>query len=118
MLRTWLRRLGYLLFLIVWLLVMAFPAFAFFLATQGEINLGQDAQNHVRFFLVQEEEAGGVGIEWTRPFSKSEVNQNCAKTSIRYILWTGNNSEQNVTYCQCFDAAGETLPVEQNSCEN
>lgn len=118
MFKTWLRRFGYVLFFVIWLLVMAFPAFAFFLATQGELNIGQNPQNHVRFFMVQEEETGGIGVEWTRPFHGNEANQNCAKTSIRYILWSGDNSDQNVTYCQCFDAAGTSLPVEQNSCEN
>ena len=81
--KRWLRRLGYLVLLIGWLLVMAFPTFAFFLATQGEVQLGSDPRSHVRIFMVQEESSGGVGLEWVRSARQTE---GCTRTSLHYFF--------------------------------
>lgn len=114
MMRRWLRRLGYLLLLIIWLLVMAFPTFAFFLATQDEMQLGSDPRSHVRFFMVQEESSSGVGVEWVRSARQAE---NCTRTSLRYYFWEGNGEGKNVDFCQCFDpVSAAPLPVEESSC--
>ncbi len=110
----WLKRLGYGVMALFWLTVMIFPTFAFFLATQGEIQLGKEPRNHVRFFMVQEETSSGVGVEWVRNVRQTV---NCSRTTIRYLLWEGSNSDDNVSFCQCYDPATDApLPLEENSC--
>jgi hypothetical protein len=113
--RRWLRRFGYLLFIIIWLMVMCFPTFAFVLAGNGQIELGSNPRNHLRFFMVQEEEASGIGVEWARPLLGKPA---CAKTSVVYLLWEGGGGpNQNVSYCQCVDPlTNAPLPVDENSC--
>lgn len=112
----WLKRLGYVLVVIVWLVVMVFPTFAFFLATQGEVQLGSEARNHVRFFMIQEETSGGVGVEWVRDAGQPG---DCSRTTIRYFLWEGSSAGENVSFCQCFDPETDApLPVEENSCND
>ena len=110
--KRWLRRLAYLLFFLVWLVVMSFPMFAFFLATNGEIQLGNDPRRHVRFFLLQETDTQGIGVEWIRPLRE---NDTCSRGSIRYLLWEGKG--QNIDYCQCYDATtGDSLASNQDAC--
>ena len=112
--RRWLKRTGYAVFLLIWLIIMAFPTFAFFLATNGQVQLGSEPQRHIRFFLVQEETSGGVGLEWVRGTRQAD---DCTRTTIRYFLWEGSSAGQNVSFCQCYDPVTETpLPVEEGSC--
>ncbi len=112
--KLWIRRIGYSLLIIFWLSVMVFPTFAFFLATKGELQIGSTPQSHVRFFMVQEEGAGGVGLEWAR---KARRTKNCTQTTIYYFLWEGERPENNVSFCQCYDpATNAPLPIEGSSC--
>ena len=105
--KRWLRRLSYLIIVIVWLLVMAFPIFAFTLAGRGEMTFGDTAGSHVRLFLLREADVEGVGVEWTRPLRSQPT---CTHTSVTYFLWQGQN--QNTHYCQCFDKnSGQALPA-------
>ncbi|MFQ5399052.1 MAG: hypothetical protein ACE5E7_05565, partial [Anaerolineae bacterium] len=106
-------RLSYFLILIVWLLVMSFPVVAFFLATQGELAIGEQQQSHLRLFLVQEREAQGVGVEWTRPLRHAE---GCLQTSVNYLLWEGQG--QSAHYCQCLGPQFTASPeASANSCQ-
>lgn len=105
--KRWLWRLGYLLALIIWLMVMAFPIFAFTLAGRGEMMFGEPTGSHVRLFLLREPDAEGVGVEWTRPYSSQPT---CTHTSVTYIMWEGRN--QNTSYCQCINENnGADLPA-------
>lgn len=114
--RRWLKRLGYIILVLSWLTVMVFPTFAFFLATQGELQLGSEPRRHVRFFMVQEEMASGVGVEWVRAARQLD---SCSRTSIRYFLWEGSSEGDNVSFCQCFDPVTDApLPIEEDSCTN
>ena len=107
--KRWLRRVVYVVVVVVWLAVMSFPFLAFSLARKGELHLGED----VRLFLVQEKDAEGVGVERKRPLPSSS---SCFRTTITYIMWEGQND--NVVYCQCFDEhTGASLPVNRPSCE-
>ena len=109
----WLRRLIYTLIIIVWLIIMSFPVFALVLASNQQIELGSDPNRHLRIFLVQEEEANGVGIEWARNARSANT---CTKTSVNYVMWEGEG--ESVTYCQCYDPlTGDLLPQEFSSCE-
>ncbi|GIK56091.1 MAG: hypothetical protein HND44_01680 [Chloroflexi bacterium] len=98
--KRWPRRFSYVLIVISWLMVMCFPTFAFTLARNGQIEVGSNPRNHLRFFMVQEKNADGIGVEWTRPLSGQST---CAKTSVTYLLWESDGQNQNVTYCQCSD---------------
>ncbi|WP_420627851.1 hypothetical protein [Candidatus Leptofilum sp.] len=112
--KRWVKRLGYVLLIAVWLMIMAFPTFAFFLATRGELQFGDDPRRNIRFFMVQEEASNGIGLEWVRDARRVE---NCSQTSIRYFLWEGNGRNQNTKFCQCYDPASDApLPVEESSC--
>ena len=112
--RSWLKRAGYLVLLLLWLMVMAFPTFAFLLSTNGEIQFGEDPKRHVRFFMVQEEASSGVGVEWVRGASQVD---NCTQTSLLYFLWEGSSAGQNTTFCQCYEPATDVpLSVEESSC--
>ncbi|GJM39950.1 MAG: hypothetical protein DHS20C20_02320 [Ardenticatenaceae bacterium] len=109
----WVKRVGYGILVIFWLMIMAFPTFAFFLATRGELQMGEDPRSHVRFFMVQEE-SSGIGVEWVRD---AQGVENCSQTSISYLLWDGNGRNQNTTFCQCYDPLNDApLPVEESRC--
>ncbi len=108
--KKWLRRLAYLLVIIIWLLVMAFPIFAFVLAGRGQIMLGEQTGSHVRIFLLREPDVEGVGVEWARPYRQQA---DCTRTSVTYILWEGES--ENTAYCQCFASQqGTAVPASCN----
>jgi hypothetical protein len=112
--RRWLRRFGYLFIFIIWLIIMSFPAVAFVLATQGQLQLGSSEQRHLRLFLLEDSEAEGVGIEWARA---ARGHAGCVRTSVNYIMWAGTSEQKNVSFCQCFDPrTGAPLPVDQSQC--
>ena len=109
------RRLLYLIIILVWLLIMSFPVAALVLATQQQIELGNDARNHIRIFLVQGSDAQGIGFEWARPISTN--SQSCATTSVNYFLWEGTAEPAN--FCQCYDPiTGDLIPDIFASCNN
>jgi hypothetical protein len=94
------RRLIYLGVIFLWLLVMCFPFTAFILATRGEINIGGNVQSGLRIFLVQEDDAQGLGFEWSR---RLRENPECSKTDVRYLLWEGGDNNFNIDYCLCYE---------------
>ena len=98
--KRWLRRLAIVLLLLVWASVMAFPIFAVLLATQNQLQVGEEQGRRLRLYLVQERAQEGIGIEWARPVAGTGDDAYCLQTSIRYLMWVGEG--QNVTYCQCF----------------
>jgi hypothetical protein len=110
----WLRRSIYTVITLLWLVVMLLPAFAFLLAARGELQVGSSRQNQVRFFMLQQPDADGVGIEWTRPIRQQ--NQTiCTRTSVRYLLWEGEGEPVNT--CRCYTETGEVMAAEQAACE-
>jgi hypothetical protein len=107
-----LRPLAFFIVILVWLFVMSLPVLAFLIATRGEIQLGTDAKNSLRLFLVHEDDVQGLGLEWSKPHGRSGE---CTKTTVRYLLWEGSEPGQGVEYCRCFDAASG-LPGESRPC--
>lgn len=108
--KQWLRRLLYFVVFVIWLLFMVFPFVAFTLATNGQLQLGNE--RYLRIFLVQETEANGVGVEWRRGLFQPN---DCLRTSIAFLMWEGNS--EGVSYCQCYDpVTNEALPVIGNAC--
>lgn len=86
---------------VAWLVVMCLPILAFWLATQGEIEVGQLPRTSVRVFMVQSEDNQGLGIQWNRPVNGAD---NCARTSVRFLLWGGDGAGQNTSYCLCYES--------------
>lgn len=111
--RLWFRRLLYLVGLLIWLGFMVFPVVAFFLATSGQVMVGDNGRSHLRLFLVQEDDGSGVGIEWAR---RSRQDDACLKTSVNYVLWEGEG--ETAVYCQCQAENGSQLiPAQIDRCQ-
>jgi hypothetical protein len=113
--RPWLKRAGYLLILLLWLVIIGFPIAAFLLATQDQIQIGSH-DNGIRLFLLQETNNQGLGLQWTRPYddsaSAAQSQNSCTQTTLRYFLWAGDSQNQNADYCQCFDSqTDQPLPL-------
>lgn len=108
----WPRRVLYLLIIVLWLIVLSVPFFAFVLAARKQIQIGDDPRSHLRVFLVQEQGSEGIGVEWVRPY---RPNPACAQTSVNYFMWSGE--PEPVLYCQCYDpATEEPLPIVASRC--
>lgn len=113
--RRWWKRAGYVVVILLWLLLVSFPVVAFFLATQGEIQIG-DSSSGLRLFLLQEDDNQGLGFQWTRLYDGSNLESAvCSQTSLRYFLWEGDAAGQSSDYCQCFDAETQA-PLPSESC--
>lgn len=111
--RQWLKRASYLLVIVLWLILISFPVVAFFLATQGQIQIG-DSSSGIRLFLLQEIDNQGLGLQWTRPYDNNQgegslAGSECSQTSLRYFLWDGDGQSQNSDYCQCHDSQTQLL---------
>lgn len=94
------RRLLYLVFLLLWLLIVSLPFMTMIVAFRGEFTLGNKMKSHFRTFLVQGEETNGLGFEWSRSSGSDDA---CQKTSVRYFLWEGSTEQVNTDFCQCTD---------------
>lgn len=104
------RRILYTVLFLLWLVFMLFPIFAVMLASSEQIQIGEAPGSHLRIFLVQEEEARGVGVEWARP----SAVEGCAETRLVYLLWRGRG--ENVRFCSCFDDGGQLMSSDRGSC--
>jgi hypothetical protein len=110
----WLRRLLYALVVLVWLLLVIAPLLAFVLAARGQIQFGSDPRRHLRLFLVQEEDAQGIGLEWLRP---SRSQSACSSGSLTYFMWEGEG--QNASFCQCYEPITNELDsVAPQACQS
>lgn len=114
----WLRRILILLFVLVWLVLLLTPALAFYLAGNGQIQIGQADGRHWRLFLIQESHVEGVGLERSRsvgPPIDATGQVSCLKTTIDYWMWAGEG--QSTEYCQCMDSAtGDLVDVVPPAC--
>ena len=114
--KQWLKRFGCFLLILLWLVAMIFPTFAFVLAGTGQIQLGSEPGSNVRFFMVNEEDANGIGVQVKRP-SSSTPSSKCYQNNLVYLLWEGDATGQNSSFCTCYDPnTNASLPVEENSC--
>lgn len=105
------RRLGCFLIFIVWLIIMSFPVMAFVLATQGQIEIGEQPSRQLRVFLVNEDNNEGVGIQWAR---RVREPAGCSQTSLNYLMWEGE--ADNARFCQCFDNDNNLTSSEVGRC--
>ncbi len=94
------RRIAYLIVTIVLLLIMSLPILAFALAARGELTIGNIQGSYLRLFLVNSDEAEGIGFQRLR---QSAGGGDCQQGSVRYFLWEGQSRALNADYCTCLD---------------
>jgi hypothetical protein len=99
LMNKWLKRLLYLLFTLFWLVVMLFPTFAFILMQNEQIEIGA-----TRIFLLNTEDASGVGFQTQRPANTDDDVQ-CERGNIRYLMWQSDGTNENASYCACEDGS-------------
>lgn len=87
------RRLLYLLFVLVWIVAMTFPTAAVVLAVNKQFTIGS-----TRVFLLQQRDAVGVGVQTARP-AANDVD--CRRNTVRYFLVEGD--AENASTCLCND---------------
>ena len=76
------------------------PIVAFVLAARGELSVGNENGSNVRLFMVNNDDAEGIGIQRVR---KAYGEGSCFQGSVRYFLWEGQSTGLNADYCLCFD---------------
>lgn len=106
------KRLGCIAAVIVWLGFMACPILVCVLISNGQIEWGDNPQNQMRLFLMQEPDKEGLGFQWTRPANDDAT---CTYTTVRYpIMFEGE--AKNSSSCQCMGelTASSQVPL---SCE-
>ena len=96
-----LRRFGYALIVILWLALLSLPILAFILAARGELMIGDDQASNIRLFLINEDVAKGIGFQ--RVTKADNGSEGCFQTSVKYLLWEGQNPGLNTSYCSCHD---------------
>jgi len=108
-----LRRIIYLLITLAFLIVMTVPILAFILAARGELMVGNVDGSNVRLFMVNTDEAEGIGIQRVR---RTSTGKDCLRGSVRYVLWEGQGDDLGADYCSCIDESTGFLTAAQ-SCE-
>ncbi len=94
------RRVIYLIIILIWVILMSLPIIAFVLATRGELGVGDAGESGFRLFLLNDPDLQGIGIERRRQLDRED---NCLESTLNYILWEGENDNLDITFCQCFD---------------
>ncbi len=101
------KRLLYALLVMFWIIAVAFPFFSFALAGKGELQAGDDNGRYVRTFLLDSDEAEGIG------FVVTWMDDDCQESTLFYLLWEGE--AENGRYCQCTNN-NEKLSATEGSC--
>ena len=105
----WYRRIGCLLGLLVWLVVMLIPLLFIALAVRQEIVITQgDAPGQVlRIWLINEARHRGLGISTASVYADAPEEGVCVQTDVRFLLWMGESDP--TSYCECYVRAGDSL---------
>lgn len=108
--KIWLRRLFLVIVVLFWLAIILTPTLAFFLARNGQIQVGAGTGRHWRLFLIQEERSEGLGLERGQPLAAppdAPDGISCLRTSVSYWMWAGAGNDSS--YCQCLDSTSGNL---------
>lgn len=106
-----LRRLGCILLLVIWFMVLLLPCFMIVLATQQQITISQGSlpDQEIRIWLVMEQNQRGLGISSTSTHPAKGDNlptdSLCLQTNVNYLLWQGKGEAS--TYCECYAHDGD-----------
>ena len=98
--KRWSRRLLFIIFIVLWLILLCFPFTALVLAMSDEITIGAESRSHIRLFLVNSSDHTGLGLEVSRPVRGEE---GCYRTDVRYMLWEGREEGLNVSFEECVE---------------
>lgn len=116
------KRVGCILALIVWFLLLLLPCGLFTLATQGEISVSQGSLpgQQMRLWLIMEVDERGLGVSSTAA-RQDDANNACLQTSVSYLLWQGQSDP--LVYCECFardsaDAAWTLVSTQTDACSS
>jgi hypothetical protein len=116
--KRWVCRLLILIFVLFWLGIMLVPTFAFMLARNGQLQIGESNDRHWRLFLLQDAQAEGVALERARTVALPENAPEavrCLETTVNYWLWSGDGDD--VVFCRCIDSlTGITFPISPPAC--
>ena len=125
--RRVIRRIGCVLLLAVWFVIMLMPCGLFYLAANGEIRLEHHSipqpHAHPRLLisLISEKEDRGVRIESSSPSRILDDTSLCVETAVAFILWEFSGGNQDVRFCDCYtrhnaDAAWTLQSSHSESC--
>ncbi len=105
-----LRLAGYALLALLWLVVMLAPCLAMALAARGELSWQRGPHTADRVWLVMERNQRGLGYSAERIVSDPRPADGlvCARTTVRFFLWSGSATGQNTEYCECYSADGSS----------
>lgn len=102
----WYKRPGCLIGVTIWFFVMLIPLFFFILAVEGDITLRHrgdipDKYEHPLFqiSLIMEIDYRGFGLT-SSAIHKTDNDNICIETNVRYILWQGEG--EPATFCDCY----------------
>lgn len=112
--------------LIFWFALLLLPCGMVWLASGGEVIIGQnvpDASEHPRFQLRLIADADNTGLQITRSGVASQSDDAlCLQTQVSYLLWNQeDDGDQGVIYCDCYqreseDAAWTLTTTESGVC--
>jgi hypothetical protein len=95
--KPWLRRIGILAFFLFWCFFLMLPTILFVGFADGQMVWGDDPQNQVRVFLMQELRKEGIGVQWSRPVTEDGA---CVQTTVRYFMFAGTAVDNDT--CTCY----------------
>lgn len=115
--RRWspLQRVGCVLGLLLWLLVMTVPFLLFVLAIQGQITIAHpgdvpDGHEHplLQVKLIMEPDYRGLNI--TNSSVQRDGENLCVQTDVRFILWQGEG--EPASFCDCYTQVNDEWSLE------
>jgi hypothetical protein len=94
--------------LFFWFALLMLPCGMVWLASGGEVFIGQDvpdASEHPRFQLRLIADADNTGLQMTRSGVASQSDgELCLQTQVSYLLWNqDDDGDQGVIYCDCYE---------------
>lgn len=100
------RRVGCVLLVVVWFIVLMLPTVLFVLAVEGDITIARgddipDSHEHplLQASLVMEADFRGLRITNTSLHNETDENL-CIQTNVRFVLWQGEGDP--ATFCDCY----------------
>lgn len=99
-----LRRVGCIIGLLLWVLLMVAPCGLFLLATQGQftLSLGSAPHQEARLWLINEARVRGLALSLPS-VHQTAANGLCVQVDTHFLLWAG--SGEPATFCECYTRA-------------